>query len=96
MRIERCALSMETIHRTPLFRQPCSGIVPSKSLSCDFFFFSTVTGEQSGPERSDLSGAKAAVGAGGGEVTDGADHLPCLYSRNSIETFLGSGGEDAF
>ena len=89
---------MENIHRTPLFRQPCLWVVPSKSLSCNSscFSFSTVTGEQSGPERSDLSGAKAAAGAGGGEVADGADHLPCLYSRNTIETFFGLGGGYAF
>ena len=85
---------MKNIHRTPLFRQPCSGIVPSKSLSCDFFFFSTVTGEQSGLERSDLSGAKEAAGAGGG--TSGVRSLPCLYSNNSIERLFGLGGENAF
>ena len=87
---------METIHRTPLFRQPCSGIVPSKSLSCDFFFFSSVTGEQSGSERSDLSVAKAASGAGGGVGSEAGLYLPCLYSRNKPGTFFGLGGDYAF
>ena len=87
---------METIHRTPLFRQPCSGIVSSKSLSCDFFFFSSVTGEQSGSERSDLSGAKAAAGAGGGVWSEAGLYLPCLYSGNSTETFFDAGGRYAF
>ena len=89
---------MENIHRTPLFRQPCSRVVSSKSLSCNsscFSFFS-VTGEQSGSERSDLSGAKAAAGAGGGVGSEAGLYLPCLYSGNSIEGLLSSGGQDAF
>ena len=98
MRVEIRALSMENIHRTPLFRQPCSRVVSSKSLSCNSscFSFSSVTGEQSGSERSDLSGAKAAAGAGGGVGNEAGLYLPCLYSGNSIETFFGLGGENAF
>ena len=56
-------------------------------------FFSIVTGEpgsstetceQSGTERSDLSGAKAAAGAG--EGVSGASSFPCLYKTNSTES----------
>ena len=49
---------------------------------------SSVTGEQSGTERSDLSGAKAASGAGVGECE--ARPLPCLYKNNSNESVSSS------